>query len=81
MFENIKNAEDLKAAILTINVKDFGDFKRKAVLYLNRYREEHKLNGEQNALIAAIINKLQFEPPGEIERLRSWSLDQLTRLH
>lgn len=80
MFENIKNLDDLKAAILTINVKDYGDFKRKVVLYLNRYAEENKLSGNGKTIFKGMIDKLQFSPPMEIERARSWSLDQLNNM-
>ena len=34
------NLEDLKTAIQGIVVKDYGDFKRKTILYLNRYAED-----------------------------------------
>jgi len=79
MFENIKSTEDLKSAILTINVKDYGDFKRKVVLYLNRFREDNKLSSEHSVIINTMVEKLQFSPPLDIERARSWSIDQLSK--
>ncbi len=81
MFENIKNIDDLRTAILTINVKDYGDFKRKVVLYLNRFLEEQKINAQQRAVIENVIDKVQFQSTTDIERIRSWSIDQLSQIH
>ncbi len=81
MFENIKNIDDLRTAILTINVKDYGDFKRKVVLYLNRFLEEQKINAQQRAVIENVIDKVQFQATTDIERIRSWSIDQLSQIH
>lgn len=81
MFESISNINDLKAAILSINVKDYGDFKRKVVLYLNRFLEEKKLNAEQREALSKIIDNVQFQNHTvEIEKMRYWSLDQLNKL-
>ncbi len=80
MFESIKTLDDLKSAILTINEKDYGDFKRKVVLYINRFTEEHKLSAADQKIFAVMVDKIQFQPPTDIERTRSWSLGQLENI-
>ncbi len=81
MLENIKNVKDLQSVVLAINVKDFGDFKRKIVLYLNRFNEEQALSADQKKVITDIIEKVQFNYSSDIEKARRWTIDQLGRLH
>ena len=81
MVERIQNIEDLKTAIQTILVKDYGDFKRKLVLYLNRFKEAQKLPQSQQVIFAQMIDRIQFHPVQDIESTRSWTLDQLKQIH
>jgi len=80
MFENIKDINDLQAVVLGINVKDYGDFKRKVVLYVNRYAEEHSLNADQKKIFAGIVDKIQYNYSSDIEKARRWTIDQLSHV-
>ncbi len=80
MFEHIDDASDLQAAVLAINVKDYGDFKRKVVLYLNRFAEEHKLTDTQRNHVRQIVERVQFQATSDIEKIRNWTIDQISRL-
>lgn len=80
MLENISNLDDLKTAISAINVKDYGDFKRKAILYLNRYAEVKRLQGSQLQVFTDMVDKIQYHADQNIEKTRAWSLQQLKRL-
>lgn len=77
MLENIKDIADLKTAIQSIIVKDYGDFKRRALLYINRYMEEHNLAATDKKTFIQMIDKIQFHPNLDIEKTRSWMLEQL----
>ncbi len=79
MLENIATLDDLKTAIRTINVKDYGDFKRKAVLYLNRFADVKKLQGSQLKTFNELIDKIQYHANQDIEKTRNWSLEQLKK--
>ncbi|MBY0386148.1 hypothetical protein K2X05_13395 [bacterium] len=81
MVERIQNIEDLKTAIQAILVKDYGDFKRKLVLYLNRFTEAQNLPKTQKLLFIQMIDRIQFHPVQDIESTRSWTLDQLKQIH
>lgn len=80
MLESIKNLADLTTAIATINVKDYGDFKRKAVLYLNRFKEVKSMNATQKAAFTELVDRIQFHSNQDIEKTRNWSLQQLKKL-
>lgn len=81
MVERIQNIEDLKTAIQAILVKDYGDFKRKLVLYLNRFQEAKNLPQSQRKIFLQMIDRIQFHPVQDIESTRSWTLDQLKQIH
>lgn len=81
MVERIQNIEDLKTAIQAILVKDYGDFKRKLVLYLNRFQETKNLPTSQQKIFVQMIDRIQFHPVQDIESTRSWTLDQLKQIH
>lgn len=80
MLEHIQTLSDLKTAIQCIVVKDYGDFKRKTVLYINRYKEATPLNLQQQKIVTEMMDKIQFHPNFNIESTRAWTLDQLGRL-
>ncbi len=77
MVEKIQNIEDLRVEVQSILVKDYGDFKRKLVLYLNRYKESHPLSKNEKLALIQMIDRIQFHPVQDIENTRSWTLDQL----
>jgi hypothetical protein len=81
MVERIQNLDDLKVAIQSIIVKDYGDFKRKLVLYISRFQEAKSVSAEDKKRFALMIDRIQFHPIMDIESTRSWALDQLNQLH
>jgi hypothetical protein len=83
MVERIQNLDDLKVAIQSIIVKDYGDFKRKLVLYIYRFQETTaaSLTPAQRKKFSDMIDRIQFHPIMDIESTRSWTLDQLNQLH
>lgn len=81
MVERIQNLDDLKVAIQSIIVKDYGDFKRKLVLYITRFQETRSFTADQKTKFNLMIHRIQFHPIMDIESTRSWTLDQLNQLH
>ena len=78
----IESIEDLKTAVQGIVVKDYGDFKRKTVLYINRYYETLKDPSEDlNTKLFRLKWAIQYHPTGDIEPTRQWTLSQLDNLH
>ena len=77
MVEKIQTIEDLRIEVQSILVKDYGDFKRKLVLYLNRYKESHSLSKTEALTFQQMIDRIQFHPVQDIETTRHWVLDQL----
>lgn len=77
MVEKIQNIEDLRVEVQSILVKDYGDFKRKLVLYLNRYKEVRPLSNSEKLAFRQMIDRIQFHPVQDIESTRGWVLDQL----
>lgn len=74
--------EELKTAIQGIIVKDYGDFKRKTITYLNRYSEEHnKLSDSARRQLDQLKWYIQFHPTHQIEATRQWALNKLDELH
>lgn len=80
MLEKVASLEDLKTSIQAINVKDYGDFKRKTVLYINRYMENKGATQATRKVLVEMIDKIQFHPNHDIERTRFWALQQLKAL-
>lgn len=80
MLEKVDSIDDLKTSIQSINVKDYGDFKRKAVLYVNRFMELKSVSASQKKVLREMIDKIQFHPTLDIERTRFWALQQLKNL-
>lgn len=80
MLEKVASLDDLRLSIQSINVKDYGDFKRKSILYINRFMEAKNLPPMTKKILTDMINKIQFHPNHDIERTRFWSLQQLKTL-
>jgi len=80
MLEKVDSLEDLKISIQSINVKDYGDFKRKAVLYINRFLENRVSTESTKKVLKDMIDKVQFHPTLDIERTRFWILQQIKSL-
>ena len=78
---NIENIEDLKTHVQGIVVKAYGDFKRKIMLYLNRYTEKKTdIPQDTQREIFKLKWHIQYHPSGEIEPTRNWTLEQLDKL-
>lgn len=69
MSEHIKYIEEFELAIRGINVKDFGDFRRKANSYLIRLAEKIENSSNKKQLIE-IQNFVNFKPDWQIESTR-----------
>jgi|GEM_PF-7048082 len=78
----IETIDDLKTAIIGVVVKDYGDFKRKTILYLNRYMEtQGKLSEDMERKLFRLKWAIQYHPSGDIEPTRLWTLQQVDQLH
>ena len=80
MLEKVDSLEDLKISIQSINVKDYGDFKRKSVLYINRFLENKATSVLTKKTLTEILHKIQYHPNLDIERTRFWTLQQIKNL-
>jgi hypothetical protein len=80
MLEKVDSVDDLKTSIQAINVKDYGDFKRKTVLYINRFMERKGLTPANKKILTDMIDKIQFHPTLDIERTRFWAMQQLKNM-
>ncbi|MCB0377813.1 MAG: hypothetical protein KDD33_04910 [Bdellovibrionales bacterium] len=79
--QTINTIEDLKMAVQGISVKDYGDFKRKTILYLNRFMENHeKAPEEAQKKIDFMKWCIQFHPNLDLKTTRLWTLAQLDEL-
>ena len=75
----IENVEDLKNSIQGIVVKDYGDFKRKTVTYLNRFAENSNLSEEQQKHLFFMKWYIQFHPNLHISDTKNWALAQVDK--
>lgn len=80
MLEKVDSLEDLKISIQGINVKDYGDFKRKSVLYINRFLENKATTESTKKALTAVLHKIQYHSNLDIERTRFWTLQQIKAL-
>ena len=72
---------ELKTAIQGIIVKDYGDFKRKTITYINRYTEENQpLPDQKRRQVDQLKWYIQFHPTHQIEATRQWTLSKLDEL-
>lgn len=78
----IQTTEDLKMAVQSIIVKDFGDFKRKTITYLNRYTEElESISEDQQKHLQFMKWYIQFHPNLQINETKLWTLQQIEKLN
>lgn len=70
MLEKLTSLQDLQTAIQTILVKDYGDFKRKSVLYINRALELESLSSAARRSLQEMSAQIQFKPNFDIEKTR-----------
>lgn len=78
---DIKTVDELRNSIQSINVKDYGDFKRKTVTYLNRFNENNSLSDNQNKQMAFLKWYIQYHPTLQINETKQWTLNQLEKLN
>lgn len=76
----IKNVEDLHNSIQGIVVKDYGDFKRKTITYLNRFSENRVLNADQENQIFFLKWYIQYHPNLHLNETKLWTLKQIQKL-
>ncbi len=75
----MKNVDDLRNSIQGIVVKDYGDFKRKTVTYLNRFSELNKLNDDQLKHLQFLKWYIQFHPNYQLAETKQWTLNQVEK--
>ena len=75
----IATVNDLCHSIQAIVVKDYGDFKRKVITYLNRYSEAQTLSDQQQKELAALKWYIQYHPNHKIHETKRWTLNQLKK--
>ena len=75
----MKRVEDLKNSIQAIVVKDYGDFKRKTVTYLNRFSENNDLNEDQQKHMLFLKWYIQFHPNHQLNETKRWTLNQIEK--
>ncbi len=76
----IKTHTDLKNSVQSIVVKDYGDFKRKTITYLNRYSENNSLSEEQEKQLFFMKWYIQYHPNHQLEETKLWTLNQIDKL-
>ncbi len=75
----MKNVDDLRNSIQGIVVKDYGDFKRKTVTYLNRFSELNSLNDDQIKHLQFLKWYIQFHPNYQLAETKQWTLNQIEK--
>ncbi len=75
----MKNVDDLRNSIQGIVVKDYGDFKRKTVTYLNRFSENNSLSDEHIKHVQFLKWYIQFHPNLELSETKQWTLNQIEK--
>lgn len=80
MPSKIETKQDLQQTIRSLVVKDYGDFKRKILLYIARYKELHRPNQQQNKIYSELVDRIQFHPNQDIESTRNWVVTKLSSL-
>lgn len=75
----MKNVEDLRNSIQAIVVKDYGDFKRKTITYLNRFSENNQLSEEQQKHMQLLKWYIQFHPTFQLGETKQWTLNQIEK--
>ena len=75
----IQNVDDLRNSIQAIVVKDYGDFKRKTVTYLNRFSENNKLTRDQEKHLDFLKWYIQFHPNHQLSETKQWTVNQIEK--
>lgn len=75
----MKNVEDLRNSIQAIVCKDYGDFKRKTITYLNRFTENNALTEEQEKHVRFLKWYIQFHPTHQLGETKQWTLNQIEK--
>lgn len=75
----VTNVDDLRNSIQSIVVKDYGDFKRKTVSYLNRFSENNSLSEEQEKHLFFLKWYVQYHPTLQINETKQWTINQLEK--
>ena len=79
---SVETIDDLKTAVQGIVVKDYGDFKRKTMTYLNRYLENKgDLSEEEQKQVQFMKWYIQFHPNLDLNSTKLWTLQQLEKLN
>lgn len=76
---DLKTVADLRNSIQGIVVKDYGDFKRKTVTYLNRFKENNQLNDDQEKHYQFLKWYIQYHPNLELSETKQWTLNQIAK--
>ena len=76
----MKSVEDLRNSIQAIVVKDYGDFKRKTITYLNRFAENNPLSEDQEKQMHFMKWYIQFHPNHQLGETKLWTLNQIEKL-
>lgn len=75
----MKTVDDLRNSIQGIFAKDYGDFKRKTITYLNRYNENNNLSDQQKKHLDVLKWYIQFHPNHRLDETKQWTLDQIEK--
>lgn len=75
----MKSVADLRNSIQSIVVKDYGDFKRKTVTYLNRFDENNQLSKEEENHLFFLKWYIQFHPNLNLSETKQWTLNQIEK--
>lgn len=75
----METVEDVIQSVHGVVVKDYGDFKRKTVTYLNRFAENNKLTPEQEKHLQFMKWYIQFHPNHQLTETKQWTLQQLEK--
>ena len=77
----LQSTTDLKMAIRGICVKDYGDFRRKSVSYLNRYIEnQSRFHKGRKKYVESIKHHIQYKPNLDLRKTQLWLLKQVDQM-
>lgn len=73
--------DELKTAVQSISDKEYGDFKRKTITYLNRFAETlNSPNEDQQKQLYFMKWYIQYYPNQDINSTKLWTLQQIDKL-
>ena len=76
----METINDLRNSVQAIFVKNYGDFKRKAITYVNRFEESTSLNENQKKQIYLLKWYVQYYPNHKITETKQWTLEQIDKI-